>query len=108
MVGFLVGACWAMLAALTSFFLGVAAEQTSLEDVAEPLSAEDADTPLASRGAGQHGLDASAGAAATLSPLPPPYAGSAPVLTATSTQRSTRSSRQPPTGRCHVRSWRVP
>lgn len=45
MIGFLVGAGWMLLAALTEVFLGVDAEQTSLEDVADPLSSEDADTP---------------------------------------------------------------
>jgi hypothetical protein len=40
MVGFLIGAGWLIAAALTELFLGVAAEQKSLEDVAEPLSAE--------------------------------------------------------------------
>ncbi len=40
LVGFLIGAGWLVAAALTEAFLGVDAEQQSLESVAEPLSAE--------------------------------------------------------------------
>ena len=45
MYGYLIGAGWLLLAALTEVGLGVDAEQTSLEEVAEPLASEDADTP---------------------------------------------------------------
>src|SRR3954465_1278288 len=78
MIGFLIGAGWLMLAALTEAFLGVSAEQTALEEVAEPLSAEDADTP-------SHREEPD-GTASTRRPErqrrffapPPPYAGTAP------------------------------
>jgi MFS family permease len=45
MVGFLIGAGWLILAAIAEVFLGVDAEQRSLEEIADPLSAEDADEP---------------------------------------------------------------
>jgi MFS family permease len=45
MYGFLIGAGWLLLAAVTEAILGVSAEQTPLEEVAEPLASEDADTP---------------------------------------------------------------
>jgi MFS family permease len=78
MIGFLIGAGWLLLAALTEAFLGVSAEQKSLEEVAEPLSQEDADTP-------SH-RDETEGAAPSrrrqrqrrLYAPPPPYAGTAP------------------------------
>jgi len=78
MIGFLIGAGWLMLAALTEAFLGVSAEQTALEEVAEPLSAEDADTP-------SHREEPD-GTASTRRPErqrrffapPPTYAGTAP------------------------------
>jgi hypothetical protein len=78
MIGFLIGAGWLLLAALTEAFLGVSADQTSLEEVAEPLSQEDADTP-------SH-RDETEGAAPSrrrqrqrrLYAPPPPYAGTAP------------------------------
>ena len=43
MVGFLIAAVWLLLAAVTSWFLAVDAEQKPLEEVAEPLSSEAAD-----------------------------------------------------------------
>jgi len=43
MVGFLIAAVWLLLAAITSWFLAVDAEQKPLEEVAEPLSSEAAD-----------------------------------------------------------------
>jgi hypothetical protein len=44
-VGFLIAAGWLLVAGVTAFFLAVDAEQKSLEDVAEPLSAtESSDT----------------------------------------------------------------
>jgi MFS family permease len=39
MVGFLIAAGWLLLAGVTAWFLAVDAEQKSLEDIAEPLSA---------------------------------------------------------------------
>jgi MFS family permease len=39
MIGFLIGAAWLFAAAIVAWFLAVDAEQTALEDVAEPLSA---------------------------------------------------------------------
>jgi MFS family permease len=44
MYGFFIGAGWLLLAAITEAILGVSAEQTPLEEVAEPLASEDADT----------------------------------------------------------------
>jgi MFS family permease len=41
MVGFLIAAAWLLVAAVTSWFLAVDAEQKPLEEVAEPLSATD-------------------------------------------------------------------
>ncbi len=41
MVGFLIAAAWLLLAAVTSWFLAVDAEQKPLEEVAEPLSETD-------------------------------------------------------------------
>jgi MFS family permease len=43
MVGFLIAAGWLVAAGVTALFLAVDAEQKSLEDVAEPLSAEGED-----------------------------------------------------------------
>ena len=45
MWGYLIGAAWLLVAAGTELVLGVSAEQRPLEDVAEPLASEDADTP---------------------------------------------------------------
>jgi hypothetical protein len=45
MIGFLIGAAWLIVAALTEAFLGVDAEQKSLEEIAEPLSATDGGRP---------------------------------------------------------------
>ena len=43
MVGFLIAAAWLLAAAVTAYFLAVDAERRSLEEVAEPLSAEGRD-----------------------------------------------------------------
>jgi MFS family permease len=43
MIGYLIAAGWLIAAAITEAVLGVDAEQQSLEEVAEPLSAEEAD-----------------------------------------------------------------
>ena len=43
MIGFMVGAAWMIAAGITELFLGVNAEQRSLEEVAQPLTAEDAE-----------------------------------------------------------------
>jgi MFS family permease len=45
MWGYIIGAVWLLVAAVTELFLGVSAEQKPLESVAEPLASEDADTP---------------------------------------------------------------
>jgi len=45
MWGYIIGAVWLLVAAGTELVLGVSAEQRPLEDVAEPLASEDADTP---------------------------------------------------------------
>jgi MFS family permease len=44
MWGYIIGAAWLLVAAVTELVVGVSAEQRSLEDVAEPLASEDADT----------------------------------------------------------------
>jgi MFS family permease len=77
MIGFLIGAGWLLLAALTEAFLGVSAEQTSLEEVAEPLSAEDADTPSHRDESGQAAPARRPERQRRLYAPPPPYAGPA-------------------------------
>jgi hypothetical protein len=54
MIGYLIGAGWLVAAAVTEAVIGVDAEQQSLEEVAEPLSAEDADGE-GSRPSGERG-----------------------------------------------------
>jgi MFS family permease len=61
MIAFLVGAGVMALGGLAELFLGVRAEQTQLEDVAKPLTAEEAETGrLAGAGRGDEEPDAAA------------------------------------------------
>jgi MFS family permease len=78
MIGFLIGAGWLLLAALTEAFLGVSAEQTSLEEVAEPLSAEDADTPSHREESDETTATRRPARQRRFFAPPPPYAGTAP------------------------------
>ena len=55
--GYYIGAGLMIAAGLVAVFLGVDAEQRSLEDVAEPLTAQDADEPAADRGGDRDEID---------------------------------------------------
>jgi MFS family permease len=78
MVGFLIGAGWLLLAAVTEAFLGVPAEKTSLEEVAEPLSSEDADTPSHREESDEPAPTRRPQRQRRMFAPPPPYAGVAP------------------------------
>ena len=55
--GYYIGAGLMIAAGLVAVFLAVDAEQRSLEDVAEPLTAQDADEPAADRGGDRDEID---------------------------------------------------
>jgi len=78
MVGFLIGAGWLLLAAVTEAILGVPAEKTSLEEVAEPLSSEDADTPSHREESDEPAPTRRPRRQRRMFAPPPPYAGVAP------------------------------
>jgi len=78
MVGFLIGAGWLLLAAVTEAILGVPAEKTSLEEVAEPLSSEDADTPSHREESDEPAPTRRPQRQRRMFAPPPPYAGIAP------------------------------
>ena len=108
MIGFLIGAGWLLLAALTEAILGVSAEQTSLEEVAEPLSQEDADTPSHRDETEGVGHARRPQRQRRLYAPPPPYAGTAPGPDRYIDREIDAIEQAAADGRCHVRSWRVP